>query len=325
MDPQAKEELFAQFVETYQKDFFEMVNKFETKAKPIYDEWNREDGHGHGLTCVVQDGDFFEKAGVNTSRITIPLSQGIVGQMKERKVEGSNFHQIDTNNLKQYRLYANGVSLVLHPINPFCPTVHANFRYLKVIDKDTKEIIDEWFGGGCDLTPIYLFEEDAQLYHGNIKEACIKAHNNIGESLYEKYKEECDKYFVNHHRKEARGIGGVFYDDFQLETFEKGMNFSKLIAYANLETYFEIINKRKDIPYTEENLRWKQYRRGRYVEFNLIHDRGTKFGLYTPDARIESILMSLPLIARWEYEFKVKEGSAEEKLVKVLRQPVKWA
>ncbi|CAD8064434.1 unnamed protein product [Paramecium sonneborni] len=322
MDPKQSEDVFSAFVDEYQKNFFEMLFRFESKAEPIKEAWTREDGRGHGLTCVIQDGNFFEKAGVNVSRITIPLSQGIFQQMKGRRVPGSNLDQIDMNNLGQYDTYANGVSLVIHPINPFCPTVHANFRTIRIKERETGKVIDSWFGGGSDLTPIYLFDEDAKFYHQNIRDAIVEVTGD--DKLYRQFKKECDEYFVNHHRKEARGIGGVFYDDFNLESFEKGLEFQKAVAYANLKSYEAIINKRKDTPYNDENVRWRTFRRGRYAEFNLIHDRGTKFGLMTPDARIESILMSLPLTARWEYNYHPKEGTEEARIVGVLLKPVDW-
>lgn len=152
---------------------------------------------------MIQDGSFFEKAGVNVSRITVPLSVGMAQQMKGRKGKGNNLEQIDFDQIHKYSLYANGVSLVIHPINPFCPTVHANFRYLKITQKDSGKIIDSWFGGGSDLTPIYLFDEDARLYHTSIRDACLQADPENGEEHYRKYKKECDEYFVNHHRKEV--------------------------------------------------------------------------------------------------------------------------
>ncbi|KAL4478945.1 hypothetical protein ABPG72_019382 [Tetrahymena utriculariae] len=306
---------FEQFVNDLQNHFVQTLQKYETKAVFLRDEWQRQDGHGGGITCVLQDGNFFEKAGVNTSKMSFPFNQGIAQSMKER---GKVFTD---DEIKRYNIYANGISLVIHPINPFVPTVHANYRWMELYDRETNQTIDCWFGGGGDLTPHYLFEEDCKEFHQGFKNAC----DPYGQDLYKKLKKECDDYFFIKFRNERRGIGGIFYDDFLIEdSWDKTFEFAQKAGWATLNSYNTILERRKDMKYNEKNMEWKQIRRGRYVEFNLVYDRGTKFGLFTPDARIESILMSLPHVAKWEYMYKIEEGSEEEKMQKVILNPVDW-
>lgn len=236
--------------------------------------------------------------------------------MKQR---GKVYSQDELSNLV---VYANGVSLVIHPINPFIPTVHANYRYLEIQNKLTGKVLDYWFGGGADLTPHYLFEEDCVLFHKKHKEACDETKDL---ALYPKLKKDCDEYFYLTHRKEHRGIGGIFYDDFLIQNdWNRTFSFSSLCANALITAYGQILERRKNTPFNDKNMHWKQIRRGRYAEFNLIIDRGTKFGLFTPDARIESILMSLPLVARWEYQHKIEKGSEEEKMQEVIKKARDW-
>lgn len=232
---------------------------------------------------------------------------------------GKDYKDEDIENLL---VYANGVSLVIHPVNPYIPTVHANYRYFEIQDKKTGKAIDYWFGGGADLTPHYLFEDDCVLFHQKHKDACDSTKDL---NLYRKLKKDCDEYFYLPHRKEHRGIGGLFYDDFLVDNdWEKTLAFSSSCANALIAAYNLILDRRKNVAYNEKNMHWKQIRRGRYAEFNLIIDRGTKFGLFTPDARIESILMSLPLVARWEYQHKVEKGSEEEKMMEIIRNARDW-
>jgi len=213
------------------------------------------------------------------------------------------------------------LSLVLHPVNPMAPTVHLNYRYFETANKDGSTNA-WWFGGGTDLTPSYLFDEDVIHFHRGIKEAC-DAHDK---DYYSRFKKWCDEYFYVKHRQETRGVGGIFFDD--LDDTEKDQEslfaFVQSCLGAFLPSYLPIIQKRKEMPYTEKEKQWQQLRRGRYVEFNLVHDRGTAFGLNTPGARIESILMSLPLTARWQYQHEPEKGSREERLVNVLKKPVEW-
>jgi coproporphyrinogen III oxidase len=217
--------------------------------------------------------------------------------------------------------YATGLSLVIHPESPMVPTVHANFRYFEMYDQDGKTV-DSWFGGGLDLTPYYLFEEDAQHFHQVCKDVCDR--HEIAD--YALFKQKCDEYFHNSHREEARGIGGLFYDYCKASkefTMEDWLAFQKDMASHFLQAYVPIVEKRKDIPYSDKHREWQEIRRGRYVEFNLVHDKGTLFGLKT-NGRIESILMSLPPHVQWVYDHQPETGSEEEKLLKVLKTPVNW-
>jgi coproporphyrinogen III oxidase len=212
--------------------------------------------------------------------------------------------------------------LVIHPLNPYVPTVHANWRYFELYD-EKGVIIDRWFGGGADLTPYYLFEEDARHFHQTLKNAI----DPFGDDLYFKYKKNCDAYFSNAHRNnEMRGIGGVFYDYLRPsndEDAERLFRFQQANGNAFLNAYLPIVSKRRNLPYGEREIEWQEIRRGRYVEFNLIHDRGTIFGLKT-NGRTESILMSLPPRARWAYNYQPQPGSEEEKLLQFCLHPKDW-
>jgi coproporphyrinogen III oxidase len=224
-------------------------------------------------------------------------------------------------NVGEADFFACGLSLVLHPKNPMVPTVHANWRYFEMYD-DNGNVIQQWFGGGQDLTPYYLFEEDAVHFHQTCKTACDK-HNP---EFYPKYKKQCDAYFWNAHRNEARGIGGLFFD-YCKATPEMSMqdwfNFVTEVGNSFLEAYVPIVERRKNLTYTAENRTWQEIRRGRYVEFNLVHDKGTLFGLKT-NGRIESILMSLPPHVQWVYDHHPEAGSEEEKLIITLENPKEW-
>jgi coproporphyrinogen III oxidase len=224
-------------------------------------------------------------------------------------------------NVGEADFFACGLSLVLHPKNPMVPTVHANWRYFKMYD-DSGNVIQQWFGGGQDLTPYYLFEEDAIHFHQTCKTACDK-HNP---EFYPKYKKQCDAYFWNAHRNEARGIGGLFFDYCKATdtmSMKNWFDFVSEVGNSFLEAYVPIVEKRKNLKYTPENRTWQEIRRGRYVEFNLVHDKGTLFGLKT-NGRIESILMSLPPHVQWAYDHHPEAGSEEEKLIKVLENPKNW-
>ena len=277
------------------------------------DRWERPDGGG-GVSCVLQDGSIFEKAGVNTSVVYGSLPRAAVAKMR------TNHKALDPD-VDSLPFFAAGLSLVLHPHNPMAPTVHLNYRYFETANPDGSPAA-WWFGGGTDLTPSYIFDEDAIHFHKTIKTAC-DAHDK---SYYSRFKGWCDIYFRNKHRKEARGVGGIFFDD--LDETEKDPE--QLFAFvqdaldAFLPSYIPILLRRKDMPFTEHEKQWQQLRRGRYVEFNLVHDRGTSFGLNTPGSRIESILVSLPLTARWEYMHEPKSGSREERLLDVLQNPRDW-
>lgn len=276
-------------------------------AKFTEDSWERAEAKGGGgITRVIANGNIIEKGGVNTSVVYGHVTQRM---KKYLKLNGD-------------RWFACGLSLVLHPLNPYVPTTHANWRYFELYDEQGL-VIDRWFGGGADLTPYYLFEEDARHFHHTLKSAI----DPFGSELYAKYKKHCDEYFTNTHRKnEMRGIGGVFYDYLRPvddTDAERLFTFQHANANAFLSSYLPIIEKRKDIPYGEREIRWQEIRRGRYVEFNLIHDRGTIFGLKT-NGRTESILMSLPPRARWEYNYLPLSGSAEDELQQACLHPRDW-
>jgi coproporphyrinogen III oxidase len=274
------------------------------KAKFIEDKWVRPEGGG-GKTRVIGNGNVFEKGGVNTSAVHGVLPKAM---QESFKVPESNF-------------FACGLSLVIHPLNPYVPTVHANWRYFELYDREGK-MLDSWFGGGCDLTPYYIFEEDAVHFHRNLKGTL----DVFGTGLYPAYKTHCDEYFVNKHRgDEMRGIGGIFYDYLRPENSagaKRLLAFQQANGNAFLQGYVPIVEKRKDMPFGEKEIEWQEIRRGRYVEFNLVHDRGTLFGLKT-NGRTESILMSLPPRARWYYDYHPAKGSKEAEMERYYR-PREW-
>ena len=297
-------EQFTSYIHQLQDSICAALEQLDGKAMFVEDKWERAEGGG-GKTRVIADGAVFEKGGVNTSVVygALPaIMQQAFG------VGESNF-------------YACGLSLVIHPVNPYVPTVHANWRYFELYDKDGAKI-DSWFGGGSDLTPYYIFEEDGKHFHSTLKNAM----DAFDTELYPKYKQHCDEYFINKHRNdEARGIGGVFYDYLRPaddNDAERLFAFQQANGNAFLTAYLPIAEKRKDIPYTETEIEWQELRRGRYVEFNLVHDRGTLFGLKT-NGRTESILMSLPPRARWEYNYQPEAGSKEAELLEYLK-PRNW-
>jgi coproporphyrinogen III oxidase len=270
------------------------------------DRWERTENGGGGKSRVIENGKVFEKGGVNTSVVFGSVSDAMRNQLK---IEGSKW-------------FACGLSLVIHPLNPYVPTVHANWRYFELYN-ESGEMTDRWFGGGTDLTPYYLFKEDAWHFHNTLKQTL----DPFGKELYPLYKKDCDRYFSNHHRnQEMRGIGGIFYDYLRPKNeadAEKLFAFQEANGNAFLQAYLPIAEKRKEIPFGEKEIKWQEIRRGRYVEFNLIHDRGTLFGLKT-NGRAESILMSLPPRARWIYNYQPDAGSKEEELLEVCLNPKEW-
>lgn len=296
--------IFYQYIQQLQDTITSKLEEIDGKATFQQDLWERPEGGG-GRTRVIENGDVFEKGGVNISAVHGPLPPTMQAYFK---VEDCNF-------------FACGLSLVLHPKNPMVPTVHANWRYFEMYNKQG-EIIDSWFGGGQDLTPYYLFEEDAKHFHQTCKTACNKHDANF----YPDFKKKCDEYFWNAHRNEARGIGGLFFDYCKAseeKSMEDWYNFVTEVGNSFLEAYVPIVEKRKKLPYSKANRNWQEIRRGRYVEFNLVHDKGTLFGLKT-NGRIESILMSLPPHVQWVYNHHPEQGSEEEKLIKVLETPKEW-
>lgn len=295
---------FYKYIQQLQDTITSALENVDGQAKFIEDIWTRDEGGG-GRTRVISDGAVFEKGGVNISAVHGPLAPAM-----------QNYFGVE-----ECDFFACGLSLVLHPKNPMVPTVHANWRYFEMYDK-TGKIVSSWFGGGQDLTPYYLFDEDANHFHSVCKKAC----DNHSNQFYTKYKARCDEYFYNSHRGEARGIGGLFFD-YCKETIDFSMQdwyaFVTEVGNSFLEAYLPIVNKRKDLTYTLQQRNWQEIRRGRYVEFNLIHDKGTLFGLKT-NGRIESILMSLPPHVQWHYNHQPEKGSEEERLLEVLKNPKSW-
>ncbi|KAF4025986.1 hypothetical protein G4228_018117 [Cervus hanglu yarkandensis] len=253
-------------------------------ARFSVDRWERKEGGG-GISCVLQDGHVFEKAGVSISVVHGNLSEEAAKQMRSR---GKLLKAKDG----KLPFSAMGVSSVIHPKNPHTPTIHFNYRYFEVEEADGNTLW--WFGGGCDLTPTYLNQEDAVHFHRTLKEAC----DQHGPDLYPKFKKWCDDYFFIAHRGERRGIGGIFFDDLDSPSKEEVFRFVQSCTQAIIPSYVPLVKKHCNDAFTPQEKLWQQLRRGRYVEFNLLYDRGTKFGLFTPGSRIESILMSLPLTAR---------------------------
>jgi coproporphyrinogen III oxidase len=295
---------FYRYIENLQDTITSTLEKIDGEAIFREDVWERLEGGG-GRTRVIEKGNVFEKGGVNISAVHGALPKAMQSYFKVGEVD----------------FYACGLSLVLHPKNPFVPTVHANWRYFEMYDKKGV-IVDQWFGGGQDLTPYYLFEDDANHFHQTCKAAC----DNHNPNFYIEFKKKCDKYFYNAHRNEGRGIGGLFFDyckKTDLMSMPQWYDFVTEVGNSFLGAYVPIVQKRKDIVYTEKHKNWQEIRRGRYVEFNLVHDKGTLFGLKT-NGRIESILMSLPPKVQWVYDHLPEKGSEEEKLIEVLTNPRDW-
>jgi coproporphyrinogen III oxidase len=280
------------------------LEALDGQAKFLHDDWQRA-GHlgGYGRTRVLTDGAVFEQGGVNFSMVSgdeLPPS----ATASRPELAGRRFH-------------AMGVSLVIHPHNPYVPTSHANVRFF-IAEKDGEDPI-WWFGGGYDLTPYYGFEEDAKHWHQTVSEACAP----FGDDVYPRFKQWCDEYFYLKHRDEARGVGGVFFDDLNEWGFDQCFAFMQAIGDSYVDAYRPIVERRKDVPFGERQRDFQLYRRGRYVEFNLVYDRGTLFGLQS-GGRTESILMSLPPLVRWRYDWQPEPDSAEAKLYTDFLPPRDW-
>lgn len=270
--------------------------------KFVEDNWTREGGGG-GRTRVLQEGGFIEKGGVNFSHVygdQLPAS----ATAARPELAGRNFQAL-------------GVSLVIHPRNPYVPTSHANVRFF-MAEKPGAEPV-WWFGGGYDLTPYYPFKEDVVHWHQTAKNAC----NPFGTDVYPKYKKWCDDYFYLKHRQEARGVGGLFFDDLNQPSFEEAFALTRAVGDSYMPAYMPLVTKRKDTPYGAHEREFQAFRRGRYVEFNLVWDRGTLFGLQT-GGRTESILMSLPPEVRWGYAWEPEPNSPEAKLYTDFLPPQDW-
>ncbi len=295
---------FVSYIRNLQDRICSRLEEIDGLAHFQEDLWKRPQGGG-GRTRVIANGAVFEKGGVNISEVHGELPKSMQ----------------DYFGVKDAHFFACGLSLVLHPVNPMVPTVHANWRYFEMYDPKGN-LVDQWFGGGQDLTPYYLFDEDAIHFHHVCKTAC-DAHDP---AFYPNYKHRCDTYFYNSHRKEARGIGGLFFDYLKAtesRSMQDWYNFVTTVGDSFLEAYVPIVERRQSLAFAKAQRDWQEIRRGRYVEFNLVHDKGTLFGLKT-DGRIESILMSLPPKVQWVYDHVPAAGSEEARLVEVLQNPKEW-
>jgi coproporphyrinogen III oxidase len=286
-----------------QKNICCQIESIEGTQNFVIDEWQKEKGAGYGITNVLSDGRVFERAGVNFSYVEGSKMPGSATALRP-ELKGRDYKAL-------------GVSLVLHPQNPYVPTSHANVRFF-IAEKEGEEPI-WWFGGGFDLTPYYGFDEDVVHWHNEAKNAC----EPFGKDVYPKFKKWCDEYFYMKHRQEPRGVGGLFFDDLSSEGFNQSFAFMQSVGNAFSKAYFPIVEKRRDTPFGERERNFQLHRRGRYVEFNLIYDRGTLFGLQS-GGRTESILMSMPPEVRWSYQFEVEEGSEEERLYTHYLKPKEW-
>lgn len=299
--------LDTQAVKTYllelQNNICKQLEQADGKAKFHEDSWDREKG-GSGISKVIVDGAVIEKGGVNFSHVFGDSLPSAATDLRPELAGGS--------------FQAMGVSLVIHPENPYCPTAHANVRFF-IAEKEGIEPV-WWFGGGYDLTPYYAFDEDCKHWHQTAKNCC----QPFGDEVYDDFKKRCDKYFYLPHRKETRGVGGLFFDDLNEWGFERCFAFMQATGNSFLDAYVPILDQRKAMPYSEKEKFFQEYRRGRYAEFNLALDRGTIFGLQSGVGRIESILMSLPPKVRWIYDWQPESGSAEEKLYTDYLKPRDW-
>ncbi len=293
----------ASYLLDLQERICEAIERLEEDGRGFReDQWQREEGGG-GRSRVLEDGAVFEKAGINFSHVhggQLPAS----ATAQRPELAGRSFEAL-------------GVSLVIHPRNPYIPTSHANVRFFIAQKENAAPVW--WFGGGFDLTPYYGFEEDAVHWHQTAKQAC----DPFGANTYHRYKKWCDDYFYLKHRAEPRGIGGLFFDDLNKPDFENSFAFMRSVGDHYIPAYAPIVEKRRDHPYSERERDFQLYRRGRYVEFNLVYDRGTLFGLQT-GGRTESILMSLPPVVKWRYDWQPEAGSPEAELYNKFLKPTDW-
>ncbi|MFT4031898.1 MAG: oxygen-dependent coproporphyrinogen oxidase [Siphonobacter sp.] len=292
-------ELISAYFQDLQDQICQALEKADGKAHFREDKWQRPGGGG-GRSRVIADGAVLEKGGVGFSAVQGEIHPKMRASLGVE--EGTAF-------------FATGVSIVQHPVSPRVPIIHMNVRYFELSNGTC------WFGGGIDLTPHYIVEEDARWFHQQLKSVC----DRFSPDYYPKFKAWADDYFYSPHREETRGIGGIFYDYLKpTEEVADLFAFTKAISESFAPLYTALIAKHKDEAYSEQERDWQLLRRGRYVEFNLVHDRGTKFGLET-SGRTESILMSLPPLARWEYDYHPASGSAEAKTQHFLRKGIDWA
>lgn len=291
------------YLQTLQQSICEELENLDGHAKFIDDVWSRAEGGG-GLSKVIQQGNVFEKGGVNFSHVHGKLPDVL---------------RTETRNAQYF--HATGVSIVIHTQNPFVPIIHMNVRYFSMSETENGDIVDEWFGGGIDLSPAYPNETDTKYLHTVLKDVC----DTFDASYYTTFKQWCDEYFTIKHRNEMRGVGGIFYDHLRPQSAaEKRTLFEFMQAVGNsfIPIYSKIVKSNKDKVFTTQHRNWQYIRRGRYAEFNLVYDRGTHFGLKT-NGRIEFILMSLPPQAAWTYNYVPEVDSEEEKTLPFF-QPINW-
>lgn len=291
-----------QFLMALQDTICSELEKADGKGHFVEDAWQRPEGGG-GRSRVLTNGAVFEQAGVNYSHV-FGVQMPASATAHRPELAGRSFH-------------ACGVSLVLHPHNPHLPTTHANVRFF-IAEKDGESPV-WWFGGGFDLTPYYPYEEDVVHWHRTAKTAV----DPFGSDYYPAYKKWCDDYFYLKHRGETRGVGGLFFDDLNELGFAQSFGLMRAVGEAFLPAYLPLVQKRKDTPFTGQQRQFQLYRRGRYVEFNLVYDRGTLFGLQS-GGRTESILMSMPPLVRWQYGYQPEPGSAEDVLYQRYLKPQDW-
>lgn len=306
-----KKEEIRDWFKTLQQDICQQLEEADGKGKFISDTWERPGGGG-GISRVITDGRIIEKGGVNFSEVW--------GKTPEPTAKLLNLPLSDKSEYPEF--FATGISIVLHPSNPMVPIIHMNVRYFEIQPSASQEKNIWWFGGGIDLTPHYINEADAGYFHRQMKAVCDQHHP----SYYPEFKKWADDYFFIKHRNETRGIGGIFFDYLKAENgFTKASRFEfiKSVGNAFAPLYTHFMKQNHSLPFGEKHKQWQYLRRGRYVEFNLVWDRGTKFGLET-DGRAESILMSLPPQANWVYNYQPDKGSEEEKTISLLRKGVDW-
>jgi coproporphyrinogen III oxidase len=295
----AKEEI-TQWFQQLQDEICVAIEKTDSQGKFQQDLWSREGGGG-GRSRIMNNGRIIEKGGVNFSAVHGELPEQVKSVLQ---FEGTaNF-------------FATGVSIVMHPHNPFVPIIHMNVRYFEMSDGR------KWFGGGIDLTPHYINEEDARFFHQNLKTTC----DQFNPQYYTDFKKWADDYFFITHRNETRGVGGIFFDrliEKEGFSFDDRWSFVKAVGSTFAPVYTELMSRNFEKPFSQQNKEWQFIRRGRYVEFNLVYDKGTKFGLET-NGRIESILMSLPPLAAWPYDYQPEEGSPEKQTLQLLKKEIDW-
>tara|TARA_B100000427_G_C15517074_1_gene598656 strand:+ start:546 stop:1499 length:954 start_codon:yes stop_codon:yes gene_type:complete len=300
------------FISNLQHTICDSFLTFENKQNFHQDTWSRPNQSGGGISCVFEDGNLFEKAGINISAIS-----GSFNSSNEQSMFLTLLSQLNQNlsNLDDATYFATGISVICHPINPFIPTIHMNYRYFEI---QTNQKTIWWFGGGCDLTPYFLDNNLISNFHSCLKSAC----DSLDITYYPRFKNACDSYFYLPHRHEHRGVGGIFFDYLYTKSPNHYLDLVKSCGNVFLDSYLPFITSHKSTSFTDDDTQWQQYRRGRYVEFNLLHDRGTKFGLQT-NGRIESIFMSLPKHVIWTYHENLLTHHHKD-LLSVIKSPQDW-